>query len=141
MPSKIGAVETALITIFEATSLTKVYRARDAEQADAAVRPYGILSIAGGGGVTFDINSRNRISWPVYLELVCDLQPTATVPNEQLYALAEELAIVVDSAANRATIMALDNVIDLWFADADLHPGGVNGVVLYRLEMDYPYNP
>lgn len=142
MASKIGAVETALITIFEATSLTKVYRARDAEAIGAAAPPYGVLSVAGGGGVTYDINSRNRVAWPVYLELFC--QPDVTgaanvVPNDQLYTLAEELAIVVDSGSNRATLAALPNLIDCWFEDADLHPGGVRGVIIYKLEMDYPY--
>lgn len=140
MSSKLGPIRAALKTIVEATSITSCYMGNVPADATTA-KPYATLDIAGGGGVTFDINSRNRPVFPVPIVLYCDVntQETATLPFEQMDTAIEELIIAFDNTTNRATLLALDGLIDFWIVDVQLDPSGEYAVMDCRLEMDYPY--
>ncbi len=145
MSSKLGAVELALHTIIEGTSITTCFYG-SAPAGAGTDFPYAVTSIADGGGLTFDINSRNRMTWPAYLEVYAQRNDTLTVPlsvppNDQLYTVMEELIIAFDSSANRATLSALPNEIDVRVVDARISKDGTEGLITLEIEMDYPYVP
>lgn len=143
MASKIGAVELALHTIIEATSITTCFYGT-APSGPGIDFPYAELSIADGSEATYDINSRNRITWPAFLTVKAQRNDSLTLPltvppNDQLYTAMEELIIAFDSSANRATLAALDQTIDVMMQGAFMSEDGTEGMIRLAIEMDYPY--
>jgi uroporphyrinogen-III decarboxylase len=141
MPSKLGAVEAALHTIIEATSITTCYYAQTAPQNATASRPYAVTAPLSGAGVTFDINSRNRpvVNFPIEVHAHIDKTGQQQVPADKLYTVMEELIIAFDSTANRTTLAALPGFIDFWVENWSLMENGEVGMLDCKLEMDYPY--
>lgn len=139
--SVIGAVEAALKTLIETTSVTTCYHRAVAPAEASSSKPYAVIGPSDGEGVTFDVNSRNRPVWPMPIEVYADkpdMTGTQQVPADLLYQIVEELLPLFD--ANRATILAIDDqVIDFWIRSVQLSPTGDYALFDCAVEIDYPY--